>query len=69
MQQYAEEIKNSLTIALDYATDHPEFDDTFIQSLRAWFDKHGKLTPKQGAALERIVEGFRMREFYEKGCD
>jgi hypothetical protein len=52
-----------IELATEYAGEHPSFDDSFILSLAEHLERKGELTPNQGAALEKVIQRFRMEEW------
>ncbi len=55
-----------LELAREFADQHETFDDTFITSLEADFDRRGWLTDPQYTALTNIIEKWRIHEWEEK---
>lgn len=53
-------------IALDYADAHPRFDDTFIQSLKKQYDKHGELSVRQEDSLRNILHMWGMWDWADE---
>jgi hypothetical protein len=51
-----------LSLALEWAGDHPEFDDEFLISIKKQFDQRGYLTDKQYQALKNIMDKFNMED-------
>ena len=49
-----------IEMVLDWAEDHPDFDTTFVENLKVWLSTRDRLTDGQSAALDRIIEGYRI---------
>lgn len=58
--------ENDLVMAEAYADDHPDWDDSFIRSLRKYFSERKLLTEKQHAALMKVIESWHIAEWYEE---
>lgn len=57
MNQFEETIDRKIQTILDWAElEQPEFDTTFVESLREQYEKNGRLSNKQIAALDKIIE-------------
>jgi hypothetical protein len=57
--------ERDLEIALLFADHHEEFDDTFLQSLKSFFDNKGYLTDKQYSSLRNVMDAWNMEEATE----
>jgi hypothetical protein len=55
-----------ITLALDFANAHEHFDSSFIISLGESLERYQKLTDKQRAALEKIIDKWHMQEWADK---
>ena len=52
-----EDIGQKIQTILDWAElEQPEFDTTFVESLKEQFEQNGRLSNKQIAALDKIIE-------------
>lgn len=50
---------NHLAELLEYSKEHPEFDSTFVMSVKSWANAHkGHITDKQRSALMAIHRKF-----------
>ncbi len=55
-------IEDKLGLISDWATEHPEFDTEFIDSLARQFEERGNLSNKQVEALSNIISKWEMDE-------
>ena len=51
---------DKLAAVLDWAEQHPEFDDGFVKSLAEKFESFGSLTENQSRALDNIIQKWRI---------
>lgn len=54
------DVQDMLARVFEYAENHPNFDTEFIESLQERIDGGRELTDGQIAALENIVDRFRL---------
>jgi hypothetical protein len=47
-------------MVLDWAEQHPEFDESFVKSLAEKLESFGSLTSGQSDALDNIIEKWRI---------
>lgn len=55
-----------ITLALEFADHHFNFDSSFILSLEDSLKRYSKLSDKQRAALEKIIDKWHMHEWADK---
>lgn len=53
---------NRISLVLEWSKNKPEFDTTFINSLKSSCEKNGKLTANQKIALENIINKWKIDE-------
>lgn len=58
--------ERDLVMAEAFADDHPDWDGSFIESLRNYFRGRQHLTDKQYTALRNVLEKWRIEEWYEE---
>ncbi len=49
-------LEERIDLVLDHAEENPDFDITFIEGLKQQLQEWGKLSPKQIAALNSIID-------------
>lgn len=54
--------REKIDAILDWASENPGFDTSFIDSIAVHFDRHGRLTPTQEESLDNIIQGYRILE-------
>jgi len=55
-------VSTALAVAEEKLSPRPEFDGSYLESLRSWLRRGDSLTAKQIQALNRIVKGFGIDE-------
>lgn len=50
--------QDRIDMVMEYASEHPRFDTTFIESLQDALNQYGSLTHGQSAALDNIIAKF-----------
>lgn len=53
-------INEKISKAIEWARQKPEFDASFFHSLKSSMGKYNRLTPKQEAALEKVMEKWKI---------
>ncbi|MBT0813019.1 hypothetical protein KIH41_17155 [Litoribacter ruber] len=53
-------INEKISKAIVWASHNPDFDASFFHSLKSSMDKYNRLTPKQEAALEKVMERWKI---------
>lgn len=53
-------IEDKLSVITEYATEHPDFDTEFVDSLNNQFERKGDLSDKQILALSNIIDKWEM---------
>lgn len=52
--------EEKIDLVLKWAENVPEFDITFIESLKDYYDQHSELTFAQSEALDRIIKKWNI---------
>jgi len=53
---------NKIEMILEWAEEHPEFDTSFVESLKSWYDRGVELSERQEEALDNIIEKFDIED-------
>lgn len=56
------DVEDRCELILSWARDHDAFDTTMVESILEQYRRKGDVSPKQVAAIDNIIEKFRIQE-------